>query len=656
MNHDALNEILLLLALAVLAVALLRRIHLPPILAYLLVGVLAGPHALGWLEESPAVELLAEIGVAFLLFMIGLEISIPRLLSMKGVVLGLGGAQVVLTALSVTLLAHWLGLEWGGAFVVGGALAMSSTAIVVKQLNEQLEIHSRHGRIALGILLFQDLAVVPLLVVIPILASPEGALLLPLLFALAKGVIAFVTLFLVGRWLLRPLFHLVAESHSAELFTLTVLLVSLAAAGFTAMLGLSLALGAFLAGMTLGETEYRHQIEADIRPFRDVLMGLFFISIGLKLDLMALPENWLPVLLLLLLLIPGKGLLIYALSRLGGYEPGVAMRAGTVLAQGGEFGFAIMALAMASSLLAPGQTQAILAAVILSMAVAPLLVRHNGHLAKRVCAASYLGGRQRAVEELRERTGELDGHVVLCGFGRIGQNLARFLRLEGIPYVALELDPTLLREAREAGEEIHFGDATHGEILDAVGLGRARALVVTFAEGHAAEKVVIAARRINLDAAIVVRIRDDSWMERLEQAGATDVVPEAIEAAMMLASHLLQHLGVAGDEINRLVEQARHDHYRKLRAWFHGEEEVDIEQKDRSRLHSVLLPDGGAAVGRKVGELGMERLGAEVLAVRRGMIRGEDPSPDMELRAGDVLVLRGDGEALEHAEERLLGG
>ncbi len=656
MNHDALNEILLLLALAVLAVALLRRIHLPPILAYLLVGVLAGPHALGWLEESAAIELLAEIGVAFLLFMIGLEISIPRLLSMKGVVLGLGGAQVVLTALSVTLLAHWLGLEWGGAFVVGGALAMSSTAIVVKQLNEQLEIHSRHGRIALGILLFQDLAVVPLLVVIPILASPEGALLLPLLFALAKGVIAFVTLFLVGRWLLRPLFHLVAESHSAELFTLTVLLVSLAAAGFTAMLGLSLALGAFLAGMTLGETEYRHQIEADIRPFRDVLMGLFFISIGLKLDLMALPENWLPVLLLLLLLIPGKGLLIYALSRLGGYEPGVAMRAGTVLAQGGEFGFAIMALAMASSLLAPGQTQAVLAAVILSMAVAPLLVRHNGHLAKRVCAASYLGGRQRAVEELRERTGELNGHVVLCGFGRIGQNLARFLRLEGIPYVALELDPTLLREAREAGEEIHFGDATHGEILDAVGLGRARALVVTFAEGHAAEKVVIAARRINLDAAIVVRIRDDSWMERLEQAGATDVVPEAIEAAMMLASHLLQHLGVAGDEINRLVEQARHDHYRKLRAWFHGEEEVDIEQKDRSRLHSVLLPDGGAAVGRKVGELGMERLGAEVLAVRRGMIRGEDPSPDMELRAGDVLVLRGDGEALEHAEERLLGG
>ncbi|EGV51264.1 monovalent cation:proton antiporter family protein [Candidatus Endoriftia persephone] len=657
MDHSPLNDVLVLLACSVGAVAIFRRFHLPPILGYLMVGVLTGSHALGWVPDGEAIHLLAEVGVVFLLFMIGLEISIPHLLAMKSTVLGLGSAQVLITLGLAGGIAWYLGVEWQGALILGGIVALSSTAIATKQLIEQLEMQSRHGRIALGILLFQDLAVVPFLVLIPILADPGGgSMLQPMLWALAKAAFAFALMFALGHWALRPLFHMVAGAHSIELFTLTILLVSLAAAALTYQLGLSLALGAFLAGMMLGETEYRHQVEAEVRPFRDVLMGLFFISVGTQLDLMVLPEIWHWVVLITLGLILGKAAIVIAITHFGGHEFGVALRSGLVLAQGGEFGFALITLGIAQGLFSSEVTQPVLAAIVLSMILAPLIIRHNGTFAKQVCA-NYLGRRMAQAQNLSQASDELSGHVIVCGFGRIGQNLASFLKEEGFDYVALDLDPVLIREAWEAGEQVFYGDSRNAEILHSAGIERARALVVTFHDHHLSEQIIHTARKVSAEIMIVARTHDDHHLEDLEQAGANDVVPESIEASMMLAAHTLRHLDVDKGEIDELIEKARADHYSRLRGYFHGESfEDQVEEEDHFHRHSLVLTEQCRAVGRRIGELGLASHDIEVIGLRRHGIHGETPDPEIILQANDTLIIQGPPKKLEHAEEILVRG
>jgi len=658
MHDSPLGQVLVLLALSVAAVALVRRVHLPPILGYLFVGIAAGPHALGWIAEGETVHLLGEIGVVFLLFMIGLEISIPHLMAMRQAVLVFGGAQVVLTTLIAVAIASANGIPWQGALVVGGALALSSTAIVARQLTEQVEMQSRHGRLALGILLFQDLAVVPFLVIIPILGGDgSGDMAEPLLLALAKGVAVLLAMLVAGRWLSRPLLHWVASAHSVELFTLGMLLVSLTAAWLTYTAGLSLALGAFIAGMLIGDTEYRHHVETEIRPFRDVLMGLFFITVGMQLDLAALPGMLHWVLLLVAGLVLGKGLLIAGLIRLGGYETGVALRTGIVLAQGGEFGFALLALALAERLLAPAQSQPVLAAAVISMAIAPLLIRRNGPLAAWA-SRSYREHRASDANLIEEQAAQLARHVIICGFGRIGQNLALFLDTERIDYLALDMDPALIGEAWEAGQRVFFGNAAHPQILEAAGIRKAAALVIAFDDHRAAGHIIPAARGLNPDLPILVRARDDRHLEELETTGATDVVPESVEASLVLATRLLHRLGVDLDEIQRLVEQARTDHYRRVRGYFHGREEVDEAEKieDHFRLHTLVLKPGDRAVGMVIHDLELKALGVRIVSVRRAGICGEQPDPAMRLRSGDALILQGDAEHLLSAETRLLRG
>jgi CPA2 family monovalent cation:H+ antiporter-2 len=656
-EHSALQDVIVLLGLALATAWAVRRADLPPLLGYLIVGVLAGPHALGWLPAEERIEFLAEVGVVLLLFTIGLEVSIPRLVTMRRDVVGLGLTQVALTTGLLGLVAWLAGMAWETALVVGGALSLSSTALVVRQLGDQLELHSRHGRATLAVLLAQDLAAVPFLVLIPLLAaSSGGSILVPLALALLKGVLALGLVLALGHWLLRPFLHAVAASHSAEVFTLAVVFLALGAAWATSLAGLSFALGAFLAGLMLGETEYRHQVEADVRPFRDVLLALFFLSVGMHLDPVALAATWSAVLLVLGVLVIGKAVLVVALTRLAGYEPGVAMRTGLVLAQGGEFSFALLTLAVGEGVATAAESQVVLAGTLLSMLLAPVLIRYNGAVAKRVCAASYLRGRALASRQLDAATRDLERHVVICGFGRIGQNLAGFLREEGIPYVALDLDPALIREAWEAGEQVFYGDSTHTEVLEAAGLTRASALVVTFDDAATATRIIAAARRLAPELPLVVRTHDDAHLEALERAGATVVVPEAVEASMMLATHLLERIGVPAEEVLRLVESARADHYRRLRGVFHGEEEVSLEHADRYRLHTVVVPPEGHAVGRTLAELGVATDTVSVQAVRRGAIRGEEPTPEMVLRAGDAVVLQGPAEELAVAEERLLRG
>ncbi|MBA1146458.1 cation:proton antiporter [Ectothiorhodospiraceae bacterium WFHF3C12] len=656
---EKLEDVLILLTASVLVVAVFRRLYLPPIIGYLCVGVVLGPSVTGLLGGVEDVRLLAEFGVVFLLFTIGLEFSLPQLIAMRMTVMGLGGAQVLITSVVTGAVAYAIGASWQSAIVVGGALALSSTALVTKQLTEQFEVHTRHGRNAVGVLLFQDLAVVPLLVIIPILASgdPErlGAM---LAWAILKGLGAFLAMLLIGRWALRPLFHEVAAARSTELFTLAVLLVALTAAWATHLAGLSLALGAFLAGVMLGETEYRHQIEADIRPFRDILLGLFFISVGMLLDLAELAATWYWVVLALAGLVLFKGAVIYAVVRLFGEDRRVAARTAIVLAQGGEFGFAVLSLALPVGVVGETAAQVVLAAIVLSMVLAPVLIRHNEGAAHRLARAGFASHGPGAAAAVRQLAEPLTDHVVICGYGRTGQNVARFLENEGIPYLALDLDPARVREAQAAGERVQFGDATHREILEATGLGNARLLVLTFEDPQAALKVLRHAREQRPDIPVTVRTRDDVYLERFREEGATEIVPETLEASLMLASHTLAMLEVPLSRVFRYVREVRADRYRVLKSYFHGRERQDPQKlaRFREQLHAVTLPEEAHAVGRQLAELDLEGLGVTVTAVRRGGIRGPQPEPETVLISGDVLVLYGVPEALERAESVLLTG
>jgi CPA2 family monovalent cation:H+ antiporter-2 len=649
--------ILILLGVAVVLVAAFRYLRLPLVLAYLVAGVLAGPSGLGWIPDLAGTRYLAEFGLVFLMFTIGLEFSLPQLMAMKRTVLGGGGAQVLLSFMAFGGLALWLGVPAPGAVVIGGMLALSSTAIVMKLLVDQLEQNSRHGRAAFGVLLFQDLAVVPFLIVIPALAGDGNQSVLSALgWALVKSLLVLAAILFVGRMWLRPIFHEVALARSREFFTLTVLLLTLLAAWFTHHAGLSLALGAFLAGLMIGETEYRHQVENDILPFRDVLLGLFFITVGMNLDLHVLREQWYWALLAMSAMLAIKIAIVFLVARLFRFETGVALRTGLVLAAGGEFGFALLVQAQQYKVLAAESVQLVLAAIVLSMLLAPLLIRYNGTLVKRL-VPGYRERRESNLDSIRATTGHAHGHVILCGFGRSGQNLAWMLKEEGLSYLGLDLDPVRVRDARDAGEPVVYGDSARRDVLLAAGLQHARALVISFVDVPTATRILSATRDLRPDMPVIVRTLDDRDLETLKAAGATEVVPESLEGSLMMGSHLLMLLGVPVSRVLRQVQSVRRDRYRMLRGFFHGAAGVDeTEESYRERLHSVTLPVQAFAVGKKLAELPLAESGVTVTAVRRGGITGPEPEPDTKLIAGDVLVLFGKPEALEHAEKVLLEG
>ncbi|MCG7986537.1 MAG: monovalent cation:proton antiporter-2 (CPA2) family protein [Candidatus Thiodiazotropha weberae] len=659
MNIHTLQIILLLLAVSVLTVTLFRRMHLPPILGYLIVGILVGPFGGGMIASNEDTRFLAEFGVVFLLFTIGLEFSLPQMMAMKGAVFGLGGTQVLLTGIVAALIAWLLGLETSAALITGAVLALSSTAIVTKQLSEQVELNTDHGRLGISILLFQDLAVIPMLVIIPLLsAGGSDGMLMPLVWALVKAAAVFEVIMAFGHWILRPLFHEIARARSAELFTMTVLLVSLAAAWLTHEAGLSLALGAFLAGMMLGETEYRHQIEADIRPFQDVLLGLFFITVGMRVDLSSLLPilHW--VTLAAIVLIVFKAGIIFLIGYLSKRPIEASFRSGLLLAQGGEFGFVLLDLSLESSLLPSETSQILFAAIIISMVISPFLIRYNGRLAQLFCSLRSSTANQRPIDDLVHEAEHLEQHVIICGYGRIGQNLGRLLQNEGFPYVALDLDPTVVQEAHEAGEPVHFGDASRQEIIQAAGIVRAAVVVITFEEHTTALKILHHLKSNYPEIQVLVRTRDDTHMETLELAGATEVMPEAVEASLMMGGQLLLLLKVPGSRILKIMREIRENHYKLLRDFYHGQEAIDIEHDEgfQERLHTVTLPNRAFAVGHTIEDLHLWDWEVSVTAVRRGGIRGEAPGPETRLKEGDVLVLAGTPHHLEHAEGLLLYG
>jgi len=647
---SALSLVLLLLGASVMAVVIFRRFNLPPVLGYLLVGSVIGPHALNLMTDIHQAEYLAEFGVVFLMFSIGLEFSLPKLYAMKRIVFGLGLLQVVVTLLLIMLLVMGLGIGWQLGIALGGVFAMSSTAVLTKLLAERMQLNSAHGREIMGVLLFQDLAVVPLLVIIPSLTQPpeKMAVLLGIALLKAVGVLALILVF--GQRLMRKWFHFVARAKSSEVFVLNVLLITLSLATLTELAGLSLALGAFVAGMLISETEYRLQVEEDIKPFRDVLMGLFFVTIGVKLDLHILVGLWWQVLLVLLTLFVIKGLVVGLLSwRLGG-TPGNAIRSALWLCAGGEFGFVLLG---EITRLPKEIEQVALTALVLSMLIAPFIVQYSEKLVMRFVASEWLM-RSMYLTQIAAQSMGTEKHAILCGFGRNGQYLARFLSQEGVNYIALDLDPDRVREAASGGESVVFGDAGRKEALIAAGLMRASVVIVTMADTPLAERVLHHVQELRPDLPVVVRTSDERDMSRLAKAGAAEVVPETLEASLMLASHALVLVGVPINRVLKRIRQTRSQRYRLLRGFYRGMSDREEDDSHQPRLHSVWLAAGAAAIGQTLAEANLEGLGCEVSAIRRRGIRAVEPAPETRLEEGDVIVVLGEPEAVAAAEQRLL--
>jgi CPA2 family monovalent cation:H+ antiporter-2 len=660
--HNTLYEVSGLLFISVLMVAGFKRIHLPPILGYIVVGVVMGPHALGLVDNEENIHFLAEFGIVFMLFAIGLEFSIPQFLTMRRTMLGLGSLQVLLSMIVFGFIAYTVGVSWQVALLAGGALAMSSTAVVLKQLNEQAEMQSRHGRNALGILLFQDFAAIPFLIIIPVLgvnlsgaSGSDVSMSHELIWALIKGILAVVVLLVIGRVLLRPLFHEVAQSKSNELFTLTVLLVAIAAAALTSSLGLSMALGAFVAGMMLAETEYRHQIESDIRPFQDVLLGLFFITIGILIDLNVVWQHLELVLALTLGLIFLKALVVGLLEYSFGNNGGVALRTALVLAHGGEFGFALLSLMFNQKLLPELEGQILLAAAIFSMMLSPILIKYNGKITKKLMANTYNKDRKEQESMIATETEYVEDHVLICGFGRVGQTLARFLKKAGIPYIALDMDITRITEAKQAGEPVYYGDSSRKEILEAAGVERAKLVVLSISDFHTSLKTLHRVREMRRDVQIMVRTRDEAHLSQLMEAGATEVIPDTFEASMMLSSQVLLLMGHSPASILREVRKVRQSRYSLMQGFYPGDsDEATSINKPTTILHSIVLQENAAAVGKQLDQLLKNTTGIEIEAVKRDGIRGDEPELTLQLQAGDILVVRGSHENINVFEQNVL--
>jgi CPA2 family monovalent cation:H+ antiporter-2 len=654
---------LLYLLAAVLGVVACRSLKLPPMLGYLVVGVVIGPNALALGDHPETLRHIGEFGVVFLMFVIGLEFNLPKLRAMRTHVFGLGLMQVLLTVVLITLGSLFLAslapklwrMDWRTAVALAGAVAMSSTAIVLKLLSERLELETEHGKRVMGVLLFQDLAVVPLLVLIPALGSPPDQLFKALGIAALKAAVLIALLLAGGQKVMRWWLTIVARRKSEELFVLNLLMVTLGLAWLTELAGLSLALGAFIAGMLISETEYKHQVETDIRPFHDVLLGLFFITIGMLLDWRMVAERWGLVLLLMTLPVLFKLVLVTVLARMFGASMGVALRTGLYLAQAGEFGFVLLTLAARNNLVPPNLLNPILASMVLSMLATPFIIMYSNRIVMKLVASEWLL-QSLQMTTIARKSINANKHVIICGYGRCGQNLARMLEREGIPYMALDLDPDRVRQAAAAGDSVVFGDAARLQALVASGLARASAVVVTYLDVPGAMKVLVHTRGHAPQVPVIVRTQDDRDLEKLQAAGATEVVPEALEGSLMLASHALALVGVPMRRVIRIVQDQRDARYSLLRGYFHGADDDGVDELEQERLSTVTLPLGARSLGRAVSQLALHAMGVRVVSLRRSDGKPVDPESDPPLEDGDTLVLSGRPETLAVAQEKLLRG
>lgn len=649
-------EILAILTSAVLIVWLFRRLHLPAILAYLVAGMLVGEHGLAFAQDHVDYDHFAELGIVFLLFTLGLEFSVPKLIAMRHLVLAVGSLQVAISMIIFTIIAMFLGQDFTTSLVIGGILALSSTAIVIRQLSETGAMKRKSGQISVAVLLFQDVAVVPLLIIIPMLAQEsESSMILALLFALVKGVFVVGLLLLTGKWLLPRLFNLVAQVRTDELFVLTTLLVTLVASALTQFFGLSMALGAFLAGMMLGESQYKHQLEADIRPYRDILLGLFFVTVGMKLDIAILLSSPLLILQLLASFMIIKIVVIKLLAVKAGESVKDAWASGIMLGQMGEFGFVLIALASQVNILSPDIVSLLLGAGVLSMAITPYMIDKSRSIGLWLSREKKVDADE--LNKALDNT-DLTNHVIICGFGRIGQTVSRFLKQESIDFVAIDIDPLRTKKAQEAGENVLFGSSRQTELLLAAQLSKAQLVVIAFGQDKQSIDAIQKVRSMSPDVPILVRTRNDDQLDNLQAAGANQVVPESLEGSLMLVSHVLSLTGVPFSRIMRRVQTERKNHYNHLHGFFQGED-TDMSAQARDHIefaNAITLTNNSFATGQSIKALKLIAKRVVIISIRRDEIEMEQPGEEIVLQSQDTLVLRGKPRRVERAERYLQEG
>jgi monovalent cation:H+ antiporter-2, CPA2 family len=669
----SLELVLLLLAASVLAVVALSAFKLPPLVAYLGVGILVGPHAINLTGVSGTTTLLGELGVVFLMFTLGLEFNLAKLKTLSKHVFGLGLAQVTTTVAAAVALAlvgskfgAALGLtsdipgfdqiDWRLGVVLGGAFAMSSTALVVKLLAEKHELDSEHGKRVFSVLLMQDLAVIPLLILVPAMATSGSSnqWLQDLLMAGVKAVVLLIVLLRFGPWFMGKWFRTVARLKSHELFTLNVLLSSLFFAWLTKKFGLSMELGAFVAGMLIAETDFKDQVEEDIKPFRDLLLGLFFVTIGMQLNFAVVLDVWPMVLLFACGPLLLKFALVAGLTRLLGGTTGTAIRTGIWLAQAGEFGFVIISQAVLTKLLPEALAQPIIAAMLISLLISPLLILKANWLALRVSGQEWML-RSLQLQQVASQSIKRQNHIIICGYGRSGQGLGHLLEAEKVPYVALDLDPDRVADAAKAGEPVVYGDSSRRETLLAAGLHRARALAITFDDEKQALKLVKVVRELAPKIHLLVRCGAEADIALLKSAGASEVVPEIAEGSLMLAANILSVAGVSAQKVQERIQFVRDSRYASLRGVFLGADDKEHEtiSMSRAQLHTVLVGANSFARGLTINALDLA--GTKIAVLVRNRQRIVEPAGTERLQEGDAIVLEGTHEQVHAAELKLAG-
>ena len=640
---ESIQLIILLLVSSVLMVALFRYLRLPPMIAYFVVGLILGPYAFGVLPDSESSRHFVEFGIVFLMFTIGLEFSLPKLNSMRYILFGLGGAQVAITLATTMIFATFLGLDLAAAFIIGSALTMSSTAIVSKILMERIDLNSRHGQLAIGILLFQDIAVIFILILIPVFNSQVIDLYSLLWMSLFKIIVLLFILFRIGQPVMNFWFGIVAKQKSRELFVLNVLMITLIFAYVTKLSGLSYALGAFLAGMLISETRYRYQVESDIASFRDILLGLFFISIGMMLNIEVFIKYYLEIFLLFFVYTIFKMTVITYLAKLFKYELGVGIRSGVILGQAGEFSFVILALGQEQNLISGDILQIILSVCLLSMLFASFIIPFNGRIARYI-SKEYLKNSEKLVNKIEASSEDFSDHVIICGYGRGGQYLGRFLKEEDILFIAIDMDLNRVNDAANAGEKVMYGDASRRVVLRAAGIERAKALVIAYSDDRSSLKVLNVIREIYPDLPVVVRTRDESSIEQLQDAGATDVVPEVLESSLMLASHALVILDVPLARVIKKIRAFRNERYKIFRGYFMGSSEAadDLQGQDQLQLHSIEIKNNFYLLNKQISEIPLNKFNIEIQHLRRpNMLEDIEARLDIRLQGEDVIVILG---------------
>jgi len=679
---NVLTQILILLGSAAALMTLFYRFHIPALLAFLLVGLVCGPTGFQVVEDPAELQAVAELGLAFLLFLLGLEFSLPRLIALRHTVLRLGGAQVLVCTLAFSVAFYWWGLPWQTALIVSGGLSLSSTAIVFRELAQLGQLQQRHGQITIGVLLFQDIVAIVLLIAVPLLAASGSESLANSENAnttnsvlqvvrefgipIVKSAALLVFFFFSARFLLPKILAEVARSRSDELLVLSALVIVLVAGLLTSAIGLSMELGAFLAGMMLGDSRFKHQLEADVRPFRDLLLGLFFISIGMLIDVGMLQEFWFRIIAAGIALLIFKTAIIACVAKLLGESWRAALPAGLALSQGGEFLFALLALATRDNFIAADVASFLVSVTIVSMALTPVLIRHASEL------SDWLINKFNKGEILVEPESTLlseklhkQHHVIILGFGRVGQTIARFLKKLDLEYIALDTDTVRIAEAQAAGEPVYYGDSTRADMLKAAGIADAALLVISFEDTEQALQILRITQQEVPGLPVLTRTGDDSSLDVLTDAGATEVVPETLEASLMLVQHALFMLNVPPMKIHEVIDEVRHSRYKLLHGFYHGERIRLLNNKDRQPVvkHAVRISEDSWSCGKLIADLNWPAhllvLGGEEFDVeysRNKKIISQEVFLTTQLTVGDIVIMEGTMEQVDDGESFLLVG